>query len=117
MASFDVLGNSARHDIEEALKTTLMEKFAPIDHACCGNMGSMELFLCANTRFGGSVYMEKANQIGSSVLRRAEANGHYGLGTNTAFESPSFHQGTAGIGYQFLRLAAPRVLPSILLWQ
>jgi type 2 lantibiotic biosynthesis protein LanM len=117
MASCDVLGASARDDIEEALKTTLMEKFSTVDHACCGNMGSLELFLHASIRFGRNVYMEKANQIGTSVLRRARTNGHYKLGTNVSFESPSFHQGTAGIGYQFLRLAAPRTLPSVLLWQ
>jgi lantibiotic modifying enzyme len=31
--------------------------------------------------------------------------------------SPSFFQGTAGIGYELLRLAYSEVLPSVLLWE
>jgi type 2 lantibiotic biosynthesis protein LanM len=117
MACLDVPEVRVQSDIEEALKTTLLEKFAALDHPCCGNMGRVELFLCAVTRFGRSAYLEKAHQIADSVVARAQQNGHYGLGTDKSFSSPSFHQGTAGIGYQLLRLASPQSLPCVLLWQ
>ncbi|MGZ4853707.1 MAG: lanthionine synthetase LanC family protein, partial [Candidatus Angelobacter sp.] len=117
IACLDVLGILAQSDIDQALNTTLLEKFSVLDHPCCGNMGRVELFLCAGALFGSSAYMEKAVQIGTSVVRRAQIHGHYALGTDRSFSSPSFHQGTAGIGYQLLRLASPQSLPSVLLWQ
>jgi len=39
------------------------------------------------------------------------------LGWKKAPYLASFHQGMAGIGYEFLRLAAPDSLPSLLLWE
>jgi type 2 lantibiotic biosynthesis protein LanM len=117
IACLDFLGDTAQSDIDEALNTTLLEKFAALDHPCCGNMGRVELFLCASTRFGRKIYLEKAHQIGNTVLRRAHLRGHYGLGTDGNFSSPSFYQGVAGIGYQLLRLAAPNTLSPALLWQ
>jgi lantibiotic modifying enzyme len=32
-------------------------------------------------------------------------------------DNPSFFQGTAGIGYELLRMARPDLLPSVLLWE
>jgi lantibiotic modifying enzyme len=39
------------------------------------------------------------------------------LGWKKAPYLASFHQGMAGIGYEYLRLAAPASLPSLLLWE
>jgi type 2 lantibiotic biosynthesis protein LanM len=117
MACRESLEIKVQNDIDEALNTTLVEQFAALDHPCCGNMGRVELFLFAGAMLGRKMYLDKANQIANGVLRRARLRGHYGLGTNGSFSSPSFHQGVAGIGYQMLRLAAPNTLSSVLLWQ
>jgi lantibiotic modifying enzyme len=51
--------------------------------------------------------VNRANQTGSFQLFPSQAQVIY---------QPGFFQGTAGIGYQLLRLAQPDLLPSALLW-
>jgi lantibiotic modifying enzyme len=51
-------------------------------------------------------------------VARAQKMGGYHFPNLPVFAfSPSFFQGTAGIGYQLLRLAHPDALPSVLLWE
>ena len=35
----------------------------------------------------------------------------------TQLDNPGFFQGTAGIGYELLRMVRPDLLPSVLLWE
>jgi adenylate kinase len=51
-------------------------------------------------------------------LDRADASGGFILNTvlPNGVHSPGFFQGTAGIGYELLRLSAPERLPSVLTW-
>jgi lantibiotic modifying enzyme len=50
-------------------------------------------------------------------VAQADKIGEYQLFNNLSNPvfSPSFFQGTAGIGYELLRLAYPEALPSVLL--
>jgi lantibiotic modifying enzyme len=71
----------------------------------------------AAKELGDPAYLQDARKMASSVLRRAQEEGKYALGWKKAPFLASFHQGMAGIGYEFLRLAAPDSLPSLLIWE
>jgi len=53
------------------------------------------------------------------VVARAEESGTFTLHLllPKGVSSPGFFQGTAGIGYELLRIAHPEMLPSVLLWE
>ena len=61
--------------------------------------------------------VQEANARMTMVIGRAEKDGHYHCvnhGLTNVF-SPSLFHGTAGIGYEILRLAYPERIESILL--
>jgi len=107
-----------RHDIEAALKTT-RDAAIDNDHLCCGALGRAETLLTASLRLSRPDLLSHAQKIGGLIAERARDNsGYYRLLTPSwAVQSPGFFQGTAGIGYQLLRLAVPDLLPNILLWE
>jgi type 2 lantibiotic biosynthesis protein LanM len=114
--------NEPRNDdavsvIERAMATTTRERFGPLDHLCCGNLGRAEALLTAGRTLGRDDWQSEARRLTSAVVRRARQNGRYGLGWSAGPYIPSFHQGMAGIGYQFLRMARPDRVPSVLLWE
>jgi type 2 lantibiotic biosynthesis protein LanM len=106
-----------RADIDYGLDATSRQPLLNIDHLCCGNLGRVETLLVAGEKLGREDLILRARQIGTHVLRRAQKTGRYGLGLSEGPYLPSFHQGMAGIGYQFLRLAHRQKLPSVLLWE
>ncbi|GFE80212.1 lanthionine synthetase [Steroidobacter agaridevorans] len=105
-------------DISHALETTAACELTAIDHLCCGNFGRIEVLLvgaeqCQQDHWRHTAYVNAAN-----VIARAGQKGAYQLFPNlpcTVF-NPGFLAGSAGIGYQLLRLADPS-LPSVLLWE
>jgi len=64
--------------------------------------------------------VDMAQTHGADVLARASSRGGYRLRPDTAahqtLENPALFQGLSGIGYQFLRLAHPDIVPSLLLF-
>ncbi|NEO41872.1 MAG: type 2 lantipeptide synthetase LanM [Moorea sp. SIOASIH] len=108
-------------DIEVALDTT--KKYAisniDVDHLCCGSLGRNELFVVAFQKLGNQEWLNTARAQAASVVNRAKQNGAYALFPhlpNSVF-SPSFFKGSAGVGYQLLRLTSPESLPSVLIWE
>ncbi|NEO77954.1 type 2 lanthipeptide synthetase LanM family protein [Moorena sp. SIO4G3] len=109
-------------DINIALETT--QKYGilnteDIDHLCCGNLGRNELFVLASQKLGNQEWLNTAREQAASVVNKAKENGAYAFLThlpNSVF-SPSFFRGSAGVGYQLLRLASPESLPSVLIWE
>jgi lantibiotic modifying enzyme len=90
-----------------------------IDHLCCGNFGRIEVCLVASRQFTHSGLLEAAQKNAAWVMSRAEKTGNFYLfpGFPSEVYHPGFFQGTAGIGYELLRLANPDLLPSVLLWE
>lgn len=90
-----------------------------MDNLCCGNFGRFELLLVASQKLSRSEFREMASKKAAQVLANAAKRREYKLFGNLPNHvfSPSFFQGTAGIGYQLLRLAYPELLPSVLLWE
>jgi lantibiotic modifying enzyme len=94
----------------------IVSPIAALDHVCCGNGGRIETLLEAGRRTGDRRFLDRARDLGLRVIDRAKAQGGYRLGNPNRFRAVSFHQGLAGIGYQWLRLYRPDEIPSVLLW-
>ena len=107
-----------RQEIAIALNTTLKFGLQDIDHPCCGNCGRIELLLVAAQKLSRPELREIAQKQAASVVARAKQAGAFHLFPNLPKDvyNPVFFQGTAGIGYELLRLAYPNILPSVLLW-
>ncbi|HEX2282264.1 MAG TPA: lanthionine synthetase LanC family protein, partial [Thermomicrobiales bacterium] len=108
-----------RRDLESALQTTEAFGAQGVDQLCCGALGRAEVLLQASQRLARPELREAALHLAAQVVRRAERGGHYRLQADLpeGVFSPSFFQGTAGIGYGLLRLAYPDRLPSPLMWE
>jgi type 2 lantibiotic biosynthesis protein LanM len=105
-------------EIEIALQTTQRHRLQA-DHLCCGNFGRVEVLLVGAGRCARSDWHRLAWQNAAGVIAKAKQTGAYQLFPNlpNSVFNPSFFRGTAGIGYQLLRLARPERLPSVLLWE
>ncbi|MGA9382995.1 MAG: type 2 lanthipeptide synthetase LanM family protein, partial [Phormidium sp.] len=109
--------NEIEQDIEIALQTTQKYSLQDVDCLCCGNFGRIELLQVAAEKLSRPELKQIAEQRTTWAVYWAEKSGGYKLPNlpNSVF-SPSFFQGTSGIGYELLRLAYPELLPSVLLW-
>lgn len=107
------------NDIEVALQTTQKYGWQNIDQLCCGNLGRAEVMLVAAQKLNSPQWYQSAQELAAMTVRRAAQTGNYELFGNLpkSVFSPCFFQGSAGIGYQLLRLAFPEALPSVLLWE
>ncbi len=106
-----------RQDISHGLRATRLAGTEGRDTVCCGTMGRADVFVVAAKELGDPAYLQEARRMGCAILRRSQPPGSYALAWKKAPYLASFHQGMAGIGYEFLRLAAPDSLPSLLLWE
>jgi lantibiotic modifying enzyme len=108
-----------RQDIEAALHTTENHSWVDIDHLCCGRFGRIETLLVGATKLERPELLESARQKAAVLAQTAARAGGYRLFPNLPPQvfMPTFFVGTAGIGYQLLRLAHPQLLPSVLLWE
>jgi type 2 lantibiotic biosynthesis protein LanM len=98
-------------EIELARRSTLAAPLAAVDTLCCGNFGRIELLLRAGA-------VPEARRIAAQLVGRARAGGYRILrDAPPGMFAPGFMCGTAGIGYQLLRLAAPEQLPSVSIWE
>jgi type 2 lantibiotic biosynthesis protein LanM len=116
--SLKILDTEEIHqDLEVALQTTQKHGLSGMDHLCCGSFGRFELLLVAAKTLRREELLKTARQQASALVARAEQAGGYQLFGNlpSSVFSPSFFQGTTGIGYGLLRLAYPEKLPSVLL--
>jgi type 2 lantibiotic biosynthesis protein LanM len=108
-----------QQDIEIALKTTQKVSLQRVDRLCCGNFGIIEILLVAASQLSRPDLFQNAQKKASWVLSRAKQADCFYLFSNLERDiyNPGFFTGTAGIGYELLRLAYPDVIPSVLLWQ
>ncbi len=107
-----------KREVEIALQTTQKHGLQAIDHICCGNLGRAEVLLVGAKRYSRPDWRQVALQQATSVVERAKQTGVDQLFSNlpNSVFNPGFFQGTAGIGYELLRLANDD-LPSVLLWE
>jgi lantibiotic modifying enzyme len=106
-------------EIEIALQTIQRYALQAIDHLCCGNLGRVEVLVVGAQRCSRLDWYRAAFENATRVVARAKRTGAYQLFPNlpNSVFNPGFFPGTAGIGYQLLRLARPEQFPSVLLWE
>ena len=103
--------------VEHAVESVRNEPLMYKDYLCCGNSAAVEFLLEAGGIMNRPDLVQEANARMTMVIGRAEKDGHYHCvnhGLTNVF-SPSLFHGTAGIGYEILRLAYPERIESILL--
>ncbi len=107
-----------RRDIEMAVRTTRAAGVQEVDSLCCGSLGRADVLLAAASRLSRPDLAEVASTWAWQIVERAQENA---IVLHPLFPkgvySPGFFQGTAGIGYELLRIAHPEMLPSVLLWE
>jgi lantibiotic modifying enzyme len=106
-------------EIEAALEATTRFGLSGPDYLCCGNLGRADLLLEAGLRLNRAALGRRALSMASTIVERAESEGGFRLIDDLPAGSykPGFFRGVAGIGYELLRIAFPRRVPSILLWE
>ncbi len=118
VGGLDVVDSPAiRNDIQAALQTTLQFPFQARDHVCCGNAGRAETLLTAGIALSETRWIDGAEKVIATVISQAKKNGRFKAVFEQNFYNPSLYQGNAGLGYQFLRLAEPELLPSLILFE
>jgi type 2 lantibiotic biosynthesis protein LanM len=108
-----------QQEIKTALQTTQQFGLQGIDHLCCGNFGRIDVLLVAARQLERPDFLETAQKQAAWLVNRAENTDSFQLFPHLfrGTYNPGFFQGTAGIGYELLRLAYPNLLPSVLLWE
>lgn len=108
-----------RKNIEMAVQTTRAAGVQGVDHLCCGSLGRADVLLVAANRLSRLDLAAVASTWAQQVVAKAKENGTFALQPllPKGAYNPSFFQGTAGIGYELLRIAHPDMLPSVLLWE
>ncbi|MCW5315514.1 type 2 lantipeptide synthetase LanM [Nostoc sp. KVJ3] len=106
-------------EIHQELEIIQQPSLKALDNLCCGNFADVEVLLVAAEQLSRPELLETARLQTSLVLHRTAIAGSFQLLPNLPLEvyHPGFSQGSAGIGYQLLRLLYPSKLPSVLLWQ
>ena len=103
--------------IGKAVRSCLGEPLQHKDFLCCGNSAISDFLLEAGTSGGGRDLTAAAGSRMKLVIERAHERGYYCC-VNRGVEnicSPTLFYGTAGIGYEMLRLAAPDRVESVLI--
>ncbi|MDQ6831166.1 MAG: hypothetical protein M3081_20065, partial [Gemmatimonadota bacterium] len=85
------------------------------DTLCCGALGMTDLLLTAGERLHRPELVARAKAICFSVMNERRARGRTGVTPVALASPPGLFNGSAGVGYQLLRLAAPKAVPSVLL--
>jgi lantibiotic modifying enzyme len=102
-----------RSEINAALKTTLAHGFGGNHSLCHGDIGNLELLLQASEILDDPQWRHQVNRLSAIILESINQHGWL-CGIPLGVESPGLMTGLAGIGYGLLRLAEPKLVPSVL---
>jgi lantibiotic modifying enzyme len=100
-------------DLDAALETTWRQGLTRNQSLCHGDLGNLELLLQAQSLRPGGHWGTRAMERAGAILQSARKEGWL-CGTPSGIHTPELMTGLAGIGYQLLRLADPRRVPSLL---
>jgi type 2 lantibiotic biosynthesis protein LanM len=108
-----------RREINIALETTQKFAISDVDNLCWGNLGRIETLLVAAQKLKRLDLLEFVHQAVTYIIAQAQAQSSFSFFPNLPPKvyNPGFFHGATGIGYELLRIAYPRVLPSVLLWE
>lgn len=105
-----------RRDIEHAIQTTQNYTMNHLDFLCCGHAGRLEFLALATERLQRPELHAVVREKTAWILQRQAQRGDYFLFEEfpPRLANPNLFKGSAGIGYQWLRLAFPEKIPSLL---
>ena len=108
-----------REEIDIALLTTERFSLQDVDHLCCGNFGRVEFLLLASRALCRPELYETALNRTGRIIQRAGNLDEFRLLPNFPGKhfNPGLFQGSAGIGYELLRLIDSEAIPSILVFE
>jgi type 2 lantibiotic biosynthesis protein LanM len=109
------LDGQIKNEIEVAIKTTIEKGFGTNHSLCHGSLGNLETLLYACENYDSS-WRKQVDRISFGILDSIEKKGWL-CGVPLGTETPGLMCGLAGIGYELLRLAEPKKVPSILILQ
>jgi lantibiotic modifying enzyme len=105
---------ATRSEIALALQTTCEAGFG-LNHALChGDLGNLDVLLAAQQVLGRPEDELEVARRTAQVFESIERQGWI-TGVPLHRETPGLLTGLAGIGYELLRLARPKLVPSVLL--
>ncbi|MDJ0734840.1 MAG: type 2 lanthipeptide synthetase LanM family protein [Nostocaceae cyanobacterium] len=115
LASLSILNtNDIYQELEIVLRTTCTNDLIDVDSIECGNFGKIEMLLLSAQKLDRPELREEALIRASYIINSAQvAGGYQFLELPNSVFNPSLFQGTAGIGYELLRLVEES-LPSVL---
>ncbi|MGB7439551.1 MAG: type 2 lanthipeptide synthetase LanM family protein [Coleofasciculaceae cyanobacterium] len=102
-----------RSEINTALKTTLAHGFGGNHSLCHGDLGNLELLLQASLTLNEPQWKTQVDRLSAIILESINQHGWL-CGVPLGVETPGLMTGLAGIGYELLRLAEPKRVPSVL---
>jgi type 2 lantibiotic biosynthesis protein LanM len=100
-------------EIDIALATTSKVGFGGSHCLCHGDLGNLELLLLAAQKRNDAALRSDVYRRARGILDGVESYGWL-TGVALGVETPGLMNGLTGIGYGFLRLAAPEAVPSVL---
>ncbi|PTX62729.1 type 2 lantibiotic biosynthesis protein LanM [Kordia periserrulae] len=104
--------SNLKEDLEIALQTTLKNGFGGKHSLSAGDFGNLELLLQYATYYKDENVMHQLQNILRSLMDDISENS-WKIGTKR-IQSLGLMTGVTGIGYQFLRMAYPNKVPSLL---
>jgi type 2 lantibiotic biosynthesis protein LanM len=115
LASLSILNtNDVYQELEIVLRTTRTNDWIDVDSIECGNFGNMEMLLLSSQKFNRPKLREEALIKASYIVNAAQlAGGYQFMKLPSSVFNPGLFHGTAGIGYELLRLVEES-LPSVL---
>lgn len=102
-----------RAEISAALKTTLANGFGNNHSLCHGDLGNLEFLLQASEILGETQWHHHVNRLATIILDTIDYYG-WQCGIPLKAEVLGLMTGISGIGYGLLRLAVPKLVPSVL---
>ncbi|MFC3326898.1 lanthionine synthetase LanC family protein [Mesorhizobium cantuariense] len=107
----DDLAATARAGLRTTLDTARLWSRGDVT-LCHGLAGLSEILMIAGLTLDDETYAGAAQTIARGLIETYSERGNWPTGTGGP--TPSLMLGTAGIGYHFLRLDAPELIPTIL---
>lgn len=102
-----------KEDLEIALYTTLKNGFGGKQSLSFGDFGNLELILQYSQYYEDKNIERQLQNILQSLIKSIEKDG-WKIGSKS-IHSLGLMSGVTGIGYQFLRMAYPKIVPSLLI--
>jgi lantibiotic modifying enzyme len=103
--------------VTHGLSATLVAGLQGVDTLCCGAMGRVEALVVASKELRDFLFLRHAHKIASFVLRLSTDGTVRVVTKKNTLHCIVSARDVSELASEFLRLASPDSLPSLLLWE